>query len=87
MPVPLLAEREKIERVREGPPALDHSRRDTHLEHENEQIAVGLRAPRRPPVDPDPSDFGDAEAAGVRPPALMEVTTPSGRVWYIANLN
>jgi hypothetical protein len=29
----------------------------------------------------------ETPAAGVRKPPLLEVTTPSGRVWYLVNLN
>ena len=57
------------------------------MEHENEQIAEVCEHCGRPTVDPEPSELAEAEAAGIRPPALKEFTTPSGRVWYIANLN
>ena len=57
------------------------------MERENEQITEVCEQCGRPLVKPDASDLRDAEVIGVRPPALMEFTTPGGRVWFIANLN
>ncbi len=58
------------------------------MEQKDEQIAETCELCGRPTtVTPDPSELEDAETAGIRPPALMEITTPGGRVWYVANLN